>query len=108
MFRFRKNKPVRVVPRSVVDDVMQQHVDENGTVMVTYVKKQNSEIAKTLPAYSEYQLDKLLAANVPLHTVSSNILDTVPSDETIESVVSSLEKADVNSNEPIDEPLNDK
>lgn len=108
MFRFRKNKPVRFVPRPIVDDVIQQQVDENGVTFVTYVKKNNSEVAKDLPAYSEYQLSKLLDANVPLRPVAANILDSVPSDETIENVVSSLEKSDVNSDKVIDEPLNDK
>lgn len=103
MFRFRKNKPVRVVPRVIMDEVPKETVSEDGVTLVSYVEVPNTEIASTLPSYSDYQLSKLLEANVPLRQIDAAVLDAVPSDETIESVVSDLENRDKDDVEPSNE-----
>ena len=100
MFRFRKSRPVRVVPRPIMDEVPHEQVDDNGVTVVTYCQVPNSEIARDLPNYSDYQLSKLLAANVPLQPVNAAVLDSVPSDEVIEQTMSALEERDNESNEP--------
>lgn len=100
MFRFRRNKPTPILPRPIMDEVENEQVDENGVTLVSYAQVPNSEIASKLPSYSDYQLSKLLAANVPLQQVNAAVLDSVPSDETIEQTMTALEERDKVSNEP--------
>ena len=97
-FRFRSNRLRPVVPQPVNDIVQVSNVDENGVELVTFVSRPNSEVAKTLPSCDDYKLEELLKANVPLQPVLANVLDTVPSSEKIESIVTNIEKLDNSDN----------
>lgn len=103
-FRFRRNMLRPVVPQPVNDVVQVSNVDDNGVELVTFVSRPNSETAKTLPSCADYKLEELLKANVPLQPVAANVLDSVPSSEKIEDIITNIEKLD-NSNESV-EPSN--
>lgn len=91
MFRNRKNKILQCIPKEVFDTVPKSTVI-NNTVHISFVEVPNSEIQATLPKYSDYQLSKLLDANIPLQEVKSNILENVPSASDIENIVTNIEK----------------
>lgn len=94
MFRFRKFSYRPPTPCKIYDEVEVEKVDENGVATVEFVNKPNSDIEASLPAYSDYQLSSLLAANVPLQPVNSKILDSEPTSDQIEQAVSELERVD--------------
>ena len=105
MFRHRNFGYTTPVPQPIMDEVEVDTVDENGVISVSFVQKPNEEIAKELPAYSDYQLSTLLASGVPLKEVNAKVLDVEPSAEQIEAAVSELERAD-KTNE-VNNPQND-
>ena len=91
MFRNRKNKVLQCIPKEVYDTVPKSTIIDN-TEHISFVKVPNSEVQATLPKYSDYQLSKLLEANIPLQEVRSTILENVPSNSDIETIVSNVEK----------------
>lgn len=92
---------------TVVYDVQQKvTVDEKGVQRVSFVDVPNDDFCKGIPKPSEYSLENLLRAGVPLEQVSCNILDTVPTDAQLNKIVESLpgsEEPNVNDVEPINE-----
>ena len=81
-------------PSIVYDDVEVNTVDDNGVINVSFVQKPNEEVVHDLPNLSDYKLSSLLAAGVSLQQLPADVLDTRPSSDTIEDVVTSLEKSD--------------
>lgn len=94
MFRFRKNSYKSASPSSVYDEVAVTTVDKNGVECVEFQRVDNSKIAAKLPNYSDYQLSKLLDANVPLQPVNAQVLDAFPSEDEISRTMDELERLD--------------
>ncbi len=106
-FRFRKNRLRAVIPQPVNDVVQVSNVDDNGVELVTFVSRPNSEVAKTLPSCADYKLEELLKANVPLQPVAANVLDSVPTAEKIDDIVTNIEKLDGDNTDNSDYPVTD-
>lgn len=94
MFRHRKFTSIPVVPRPIMDEVQVEKVDENGVITVNFVERPNSVLESELPNCSDYQLSGLLAANVPLQPVNSQVLDAVPTDAQLDAAMTDLERMD--------------
>lgn len=100
MFRHRNIKAVPAVPRPIMDEVEVETVDANGVRLVSFQQISNDKVASSLPAYSDYQLSTLLAANVPLQPVNAQVLDSIPTDAQLDAAMTELENMDNdNSNE---------
>lgn len=96
MFRHRNIKAVPAVPRPIMDEVEVETVDANGVRLVAFQQVSNEKVAASLPAYSDYQLSALLAANVPLQPVNAQVLDAVPTDAQLDAAMTELENMDNN------------
>lgn len=96
MFRHRNIKAVPAVPRPIMDEVEVETVDANGVRLVYFQQVSNAKVATSLPAYSDYQLSALLAANVPLQPVKAQVVNAVPTDAQMEAAITELEKMDNN------------
>lgn len=94
MFRHRNIKAVPAVPRPIMDEVEVETVDANGVRLVSFQQVSNEQVATSLPAYSDYQLSALLAANVPLQPVSAQVLDAIPTDAQLDAAMTELERMD--------------
>lgn len=97
-FRFSKipRSYGRICPTSIVSDVVQTvKLDKSGVERVAFVHRPNDVVTKSIPKPSEYSLENLLAAGVPLSPVNASILDSdvSPSEEQIEKFVDSLESS---------------
>lgn len=88
-FRFRKNK-VFVPPIQKVFTLMEKStVRPDGLTSVSVVRVNASDI-DVVPPYTDYTLEKLLAAGVPLNSVNSTVLDSEPTTEQATAIVESL------------------
>lgn len=88
---------------SVNDVVQRLQADSSGVERVSFVAVDNADVCSKIPSPSDYSLENLLRAGVPLKQVNASILDgDVPSDEQISKIVDSLP----DSNDSV-EPLND-
>lgn len=94
MFRHRNVKAVFAVPRPIMDEVEVETVDANGVRLVSFQQASNAKVATSLPAYSDYQLSSLLAANVPLQPVKAQVVNAVPTDAEMDAAMSELERMD--------------
>lgn len=99
MFRHRNIKAVPAVPRPIMDEVEVETVDANGVRFVSFQQVSNEKVATSLPAYSDYQLSALLAANVPLQPVNAQVLDAIPTDAQLDAAMTELENMDNNTPE---------
>lgn len=94
MFRHRNIKAVPAVPRPIMDEVEVETVDANGVRLVSFQQVSNDKVATSLPAYSDYQLSSLLAANVSLQPVKAQVVNTIPTDAEMDAAMSELERMD--------------
>lgn len=99
MFRHRKIKAVSAVPRPIMDEVEVETIDANGVRLVSFQQVSNAKVATSLPAYSDYQLSALLAANVPLQPVKAQVVNAVPTDAEMDAAMTELESIDNTSEE---------
>lgn len=93
-FRFSK------IPRSYgrscrtvhVKDVVQRLLaDSDGVQRVSFVSLDNADVCSKIPRPTDYSLENLLRAGVPLKTENASILDgDSPSEEQISKIVDSL------------------
>ena len=105
-FRFSK------IPRSFgrscvtehVKDVVQRlQADTSGVERVSFVSVDNVDVCSKIPSPSDYSLENLLRAGIPLKHENASILDGAsPSDEQIAKIVDSLPDS-----KDSDKPLND-
>lgn len=65
-----------VVPYKVLEQVEKINVDENGVSHSSFVSQDVSVSADTVPCPSDYRLEDLLAAGVPLQPVNCQLLDS--------------------------------
>lgn len=99
MFKARKHSGLTSTPSDFNVDVPVIEVDKNGTRLQRVVSFPISSIDDKIPSPDEYRLSDLLAAGVPLHPVSSNILDSSPSESDVSSFLDKLENYDKPSKE---------
>lgn len=83
---FRNFKPHRAcLPRRIYVDSVKDITDDRGVSHYVRVKQDVSE--GSLPAPSEYKLETLLSAGIPLNAVSSLLVDSAPSDAQVDVIV---------------------
>lgn len=83
-------------PSSIVVNDVSNIVDDDGVQRYVSVSKLASDIS--IPRPSEYKLETLLAAGVPLQRVSSFVVGSEPTNEQIVSAVDSVVNSDSNNN----------
>lgn len=83
---FRNFKPHRAcLPRKIYVDSVKDITDDSGVSHYFCVKQDVSE--GSIPAPSEYKLETLLSAGIPLNAVSSLLVDSAPSDAQVDAIV---------------------
>lgn len=83
---FRNFKPhAACLPRKIYVDSVKDITDDRGVSHYVRVKQDVSE--GSLPAPSEYKLETLLSAGIPLNAVSSLLVDSAPSDVQVDAIV---------------------
>lgn len=90
MTRFRNFKPFKanVLPHKIyVSQVVETPLDD-GSIKVTQKLVDASSFA--LPSPAQYQLKDLMAAGIPITTISPTILDIAPSMEKVSKLVNSI------------------
>lgn len=84
---FRNFKPhCSCMPRKIFVDSVKDITDDRGVSHYVCVKQDVSE--GSIPAPSEYKLETLLSAGIPLNAVSSLLVDSAPSDAQVDAIVS--------------------
>lgn len=88
-FRFRKNKVFQPPLQSVSTLMEKTTVRPDGLTSVSVVRVNACDV-DVVPPYTDYTLEKLLAAGVPLTSVNSTVLDSEPTMEQATAIVQSL------------------
>lgn len=98
MFKFNPFRCRFSRPRQVTT-LVEQKVNKDGVIFSTFVDSPVD--GSTLPSFKDYQLDKLIAAGVPLSPVSP-VYNEVPDEETLSRLDSSLTPKDSDSDSDSD------
>lgn len=86
---FRNFKPHRAcLPRKIFVDSVKDIIDDRGVSHYVRVKQDVSD--GSIPAPSEYKLETLLSAGIPLNVVSSLLVDSAPSDAQVDAIVNKV------------------
>lgn len=86
---FRNFKPHRsCLPRKIFVYSVKDITDDRGVSHYVRVKQDVSE--GLIPAPSEYKLETLLSAGIPLNVVSSLLVDSSPSDSQVDAIVNKV------------------
>lgn len=86
---FRNFKPHRAcLPCKIFIDSVKDITDDRGVSHYVRVKQDVSE--GSLPSPSEYKLETLLSAGIPLNAVSSLLVDSAPSDAQVDVIVNKV------------------
>lgn len=86
---FRNFKPHRAcLPRKIFVDSVKEITDDRGVSHYVRVKQDVSD--GSIPAPSEYKLETLLSAGIPLNAVSSLLVDSAPSDAQVDAIVNKV------------------
>lgn len=86
---FRNFKPHRFcLPRQIFVDSVKNITDDKGVSHYVCVKADVSE--GSVPRPSEYKLETLLSAGIPLNAVNSLLVDSVPSDAQVDAIVNKV------------------
>lgn len=86
---FRNFHPsIGVVPHEVFSNEVTSLVDSKG--VQRYVMEKRSASALTVPSPSEYNLEMLLRAGVPLTAVNPLVVDNVPSSDVVAANVEKI------------------
>lgn len=86
---FRNFIPHRAcLPRKIYVDSVKDITDDRGVSHYVRVKQDVSDCS--LPAPSEYKLETLLSAGIPLNSVSSLLVDSAPSDAQVDVIVNKV------------------
>lgn len=90
MTRFRNFKPFKanVLPRKIYVPQTVETPQEDGSIKVT--QKLVDASSFSLPSPDQYQLKDLVAAGIPITTISPTILDSSPSMEQVSKLVNSI------------------
>lgn len=92
MSRFRNFKPLKanVVPHKVFVPQIVETPLEDGSISVSQKLVDASSLK--LPSPTQYQLKDLVAAGIPITSVSPTILDSVPTMEQVSSIIDNIVK----------------
>lgn len=83
---FRNFKPhCACLPRKIFVDSVKDITDDRGVSHYVHEKQDVSE--GSVPAPSDYKLETLLSAGIPLNAVNSLLVDSVPSDVQVDAIV---------------------
>lgn len=86
---FRNFKPrSSCMPCKIFVDSVKDITDDRGVSHYVRVKKDVSE--SSIPAPSDYTLETLLSAGIPLNAVSSLLVDSAPSDAQVDAIVNKV------------------
>lgn len=86
---FRNFKPHGFcIPHKIFVDSVNDITDDRGVSHYVRVKLDVSE--GSIPAPSEYKLETLLSAGIPINAVSSLLVDSVPSDAQVDAIVNKV------------------
>lgn len=91
MFRTRKLSVLHASPHDFSVPTIKEQFLKDGTKISNVVYVPASSLGSDIPKPSEYKLSKLLAAGVPLHPVSSQIIDNAPSSAVVSTYLDKLE-----------------
>lgn len=95
---FRNFKPhTSCMPHRIFVDSVEDIIDDKG--ISHYVKVKADVSLGSLPSPSEYKLETLLSAGIPLNAVSSLILDSKPSDAQVSAIVDKVLPEETSDNE---------
>lgn len=95
---FRNFKPhTSRMPHKIFVDSVKDITDDRG--ISHYVKVKSDVSEGSLPAPSEYKLETLLSAGIPLTAVSSLIVDSKPSDAQVNNIVGQVLPEETSDNE---------
>lgn len=73
------------MPRKIFVDSVKDITDDRGVSHYVCVKQDVS--VGSVPPPSEYKLETLLSAGIPLNAVSSLLVDSAPSDAQVDAIV---------------------
>lgn len=92
MSRFRNFKPLQanVLPHKVFVPQTVETPLEDGTISVS--QKLVDASSFKLPSPTQYQYKDLVAAGIPITSVSPTILDSVPTIEQVSSIIDNIVK----------------
>lgn len=76
------------MPRKIFVDSVKDITDDRGVTHYVRVKQDVSD--GSVPAPSEYKLETLLSAGIPLNAVSSLLVDSAPSDAQVDAIVNNV------------------
>lgn len=86
---FRNFKPhSSCLPRKIFVDSVKDITDDRG--VSHYVRVKQDVSVGSVPPPSEYKLEFLLSAGIPLNAVSSLLVDSAPSDAQVDSIVNKV------------------
>lgn len=86
---FRNFKPhCSCFPRKIFVDSVKDITDDRGVSHYVRVKQDVSE--GSVPAPSEYKLETLLSAGIPLNAVSTLLVDSAPSEAQVDAIVNKV------------------
>lgn len=94
VFRHSFHRKSIIVPSPILEKVMTEIVDNKG--VSRYVLEDKDSSVASIPKPSEYTLELLLASGIPLNTVSSVVVDNVPSSSVVEQQVNNILNSDNN------------
>lgn len=76
------------MPRQIFVDSVIDFTDDRGVSHYVRVERDVSE--GSVPPPSEYKLETLLSAGIPLNAVSSLLVDSAPSDAQVDAIVNKV------------------
>lgn len=83
---FRNFKPHSFCfPRKIFVDSVKNIIDDRG--VSHYVRDKQDVSEGSIPAPSDYKLETLLSAGIPLNAVNSLLVDSAPSDAQVDAIV---------------------
>lgn len=86
---FRNFKPLySCLPRKIFVDSVKDITDDRG--VSHYVRFIQDVSEGSVPPPSEYKLETLLSAGIPLNAVSSLLIDSAPSDAQVDAIVNKV------------------
>lgn len=86
---FRNFKPrLFCLPCKIFVDSVKDIIDDRG--VTHYVRDKQDVSEGSIPAPSEYKLETLLSAGIPLNAVSSLLVDSSPSDAQVDAIVNKV------------------
>lgn len=86
---FRNFKPhCSCLPHKIFVDSVKEITDDRG---VSHYFRELQDVSEgSIPSPSDYKLETLLSAGIPLNAVSSLLVDSAPSDAQVDAIVSKV------------------